>query len=169
MMLINIVMSGCGRKANEEETIANPWTNSDEKGVLEATGFDLTAPVGAMDVNYSYMAESKLAEMTYNLDGASWVYRVKASLQLEDISGMNYSWIINEEGKVSGRPANYMVYTEANENTEYIDSAEGVMVVNWYDIVTGVTYSLSASGTDLNGMDIQVYAEQIYVPLQGED
>ena len=43
-----------------------------------------------------------------------------------------------------------------------------VQLVNWYDAVTGVTYSLSASGTDLDGMDLQVYAEAVYQPLQGE-
>lgn len=148
--------------------IANPWTESDEGGVLAETGFDLQAPQNATDVKYSFMESSRLAQMTYQLDGASWVYRVQSASSLEDISGMNYEWTAAIDGSVSGRDAVYMSYVEQAENSEYIDGMNAVQVVNWYDEVTGTVYSLSASGPDLNGMDIQVYAEEVYDPLQGE-
>ena len=168
IILALLSLCGCGAEKANTATIANPWTDSDEKGVLEATGFDLVAPEGATDVIYSYMEEDKMAQVTYNLDNASWVYRVKPANSLEDISGMNYEWKYNDNGTVSGREAVYMAWSDAPENAEYIDSTQSVQVVNWYDVVPGVTYSLSASGTDLNGMDIQVFAEQLFVPLQGE-
>lgn len=57
-----------------------------------------------------------------------------------------------------------MGYSEAKEDSEYIDDLYCVHVVNWYD--AGLSYSLSACGYDLNGMDIQVYAEQIYEASQ---
>ena len=79
-----LALSGCGSSSKEatteaqteetttkaeettaEETVgmANPWTDSDKEGVLEATGFEMDAPEGATDVAYSYMQESGLAQM----------------------------------------------------------------------------------------------------------
>ena len=139
--------------------MANPWTESDEQGVAEATGFDMVAPEGATDVVYSYMSEDGLAQMCYVLDGAEWTYRIQMADELTDISGLYYTWDSELEGTVSDREAVYYGYAGDDGY---------VQLVNWYDAVTGVTYSLSASGDDLDGMDIQVFAENIYVPLQGE-
>lgn len=143
--------------------IANPWVESDMQGVAEATGFEMTAPEGATDVTYSYMQESGLAQMRYVLDETEWVYRIQTTDELTDISGMAYEWTLEEEGAVSGRSAVYYNYCAPDGGTE-----NDVQVVNWYDAVTGVTYSLSAVSADLDGMDIQAYAEKLYVPLQGE-
>ncbi len=151
--------------ASEAETaaaqLANPWTESDAAGVAEATGFEMQAPEGAEAVSYSYMAEDKLAQMSYRLDGADWVYRMQSADELTDISGMNYTWDSEEEGTVSDRKAMYYAFGG-------LEDPENVQLVNWYDAVTGVTYSLSASAKELNGMDIQAFAESIFAPLQGE-
>ena len=40
--------------------------------------------------------------------------------------------------------------------------------MNWYDAVTGVTYSLSATGKELSEAEMLAYAESLYTPLQGE-
>lgn len=109
-----------------------------------------------------------MAQVTYQKDNIDWTYRIKESSEAEDISGMNYEWNVSEEGIVAGKKALYLVYSDAKENSETIDGTYYVQVVNWYDDVAGVSYSLSASGKDLKGMDIQVYAEQIYEPLQKE-
>ena len=150
------------------DELANPWIDSDEQKTLEATGFDLVCPEGATDVAYSYMEETKLAQLAYNLDGIDWTYRVQAATEMQDISGMNYEWISVSDGTVAGKSAVYMGYSDADENADTIDGVNYVQVVNWYDDVAGVIYSLSACGENVNGMDIQVYAENIYVPLQGE-
>ncbi len=149
--------------ATEQEQLANPWTQSDEQGVLEATGFDIAAPEGASDVSYSYMAEGKMAQMTYVLDEINWTYRIQLADALSDISGMAYEWTGKEEGTVSDREAMYYAYSAPEDGTE-----NDIQVVNWYDAVTGVAYSLSASAKDLDGMDIQAYAESLYAPLQGD-
>ncbi len=169
MALSAALLTGCGSVSQQEDTIdpqeqeiANPWTDSDEQGVAEATGFDMAAPDGASEVAYSYMAEGALAQMCYELDGAHWVYRMQATDALTDISGMEFQWMSEEEGNVSWMAANYYAYVSED------GSADSVQLVNWYDAVTGVTYSLSASGEDLDGMDIQVIAENLYVSLQGE-
>ena len=155
-------------ESSEAETaigMPNQWTDSDEQGVLEATGLEIAAPEGATEVSYSYMEESKLAQVKYVLDDISWVYRMEPADELTDISGMYYEWTDEDksEGTVSGREAVYYGYLAPEDSDE-----EDVQLVNWYDAVTGVTYSLSATAKDLDGMDIQAYAEQLYVPLQGD-
>ena len=145
------------------EELANPWTESDEQGVAEATGFVMTAPEGASEVVYSYMREDGLAQMSYTLEGAQWNYRMEMADELTDISGMSYQWDSELDGEVSGLPAKYYGYAESAE-----ENARMVQVVNWYDAVPGIAYSLSAAGTDLNGMDIQVFAESLYQPAQSE-
>lgn len=151
--------------AAEEESVgmANPWTDSDKEGVAAATGFEMTPPEGAENVYYSYMASDGLADMTYDLDGAVWTYRMQFADKLTDISGLYVDWMDEEDGTVSERAAKYYAYRDEK------DEGNGdVQLVLWYDSVTGVTYSLSAGGPDLNGMDIQVYAENLFDPLQGE-
>lgn len=147
----------------EEETanMANPWTTTDREGLLAATGFDMEAPEGATDVIYSYMESDMLAQMDYMLDDMIFVYRMQFANEFTDISGMQYTWDAEEDGTVSDRQAKYYVYTGS-------ETEDGIQMVNWYDVVPGVMYSLSAMGSDLDGMDIQAYAESIFVPLQGE-
>lgn len=175
MSLSMVILAGCsfsaGQKdqnaestdAPEQTELANPWTESDEQGVAEATGFDMVAPDGAANVSYSYMADGAMAQMTYELDGAKWTYRMQMADALTDISGMAYQWTGEEKGSVAGKEAMYYAYSASDDGAE-----NDVQVVNWYDAVPGVTYSLSASAKDLEGMDIQAYAEKLYAPLQGD-
>ena len=164
------LLAGCGSKTEQDSStdgeqtqeIANPWTETDEQGVLDATGFDMVAPDGATDVSYSYMADGGMAQMTYELDGASWLYRMQLTDGLTNISGMEYGWTTEVEGGILGMAANFYAYTTEDE------SQNDVQLAVWYDALTGVSYSLSASGEDLSGMDIQAYAESIYTSLQGE-
>lgn len=182
-----LALSGCGASGKEtaaetkseeatekaeesssEEAIggmANPWTESDKEGVLEATGFEIDAPEGATDVTYSYMKEDKLAQLTYKLDEMDWTYRMQPTDKLTDISGMYYDWDEDAtlEDKVAGLQAVYYVCAAPEDSDE-----DSVQMVNWYDAVTGTSYSLSAIGKRLDGMDIQAYAESIYKPLQGD-
>ena len=164
------LLAGCGSKTEQDSStdgeqtqeIANPWTETDEQGVLDATGFDMVAPDGATDVSYSYMADGGMAQMAYELDGASWLYRMQLTDGLTNISGMEYGWTTEVEGGILGMAANFYAYTTEDE------SQNDVQLAVWYDALTGVSYSLSASGEDLSGMDIQAYAESIYTSLQGE-
>ncbi len=147
----------------EDTELANPWTESDREGVSAATGFDIAAPEGATEVSYSYMEEEGLAQMSYTLDGTAWNYRMEYEDELTDISGMEYDWTSESDGTVADRTAKYYAFCHLDDAT-----IDDVMVVNWYDTVPGVVYSLSATATDLNGLDIQVVAEDIFEPLQGE-
>lgn len=141
--------------------MANPWVDSDKEGVLEATGFDLAAPDNAVNVIYSYMPSTGMAQMNYNMENAMWVYRVQITDALEDISGIYCEWNYTGETKVDGMDA--MEYSYASEpQGDYLDDMSYMRVINWYDSVNKVTHSLSVIGTDLNGMDIAVYAENLF-------
>ncbi len=39
----------------------------------------------------------------------------------------------------------------------------------WYDRVPGLMYSLSVYTTELDGLDLTAVAEQVYIPVQGND
>lgn len=148
----------------ENTQLANPWTDSDRQGVLEATGFDMAAPEGASDVSYSYMAEDGLAQMTYILDGNDWTYRILSAAELTDISGLSVEWSYQGDATVAGLEGKDYAYGDINA-----DNSDHYQMIQWYDAAAGVTYSLSVySLHDLGGMDIQVFAESIYQPLQGE-
>lgn len=175
MMIGMMGMTGCSSSAgqgiqndkssgNSERTeLANPWTESDKQGVEEATGFEMTAPDGATEVAYSYMSEDGLAQMSYVMDGMKWNYRMQATDALTDISGMEYQWLEWTECSVAGLDATYCGYNAASN-----DATESVQILNWYDAVTGVTYSLSATGKELSDTEMLTYAESLYAPLQGE-
>ena len=169
-VLLAVSVCGCGAKSDAntsaKETegnteIANPWTDSDRGGVLDATGFDLSVPEGAENVAYSYMQEESLAQVSYVLDGNEWTYRVRPTEHLEDLSGMCYEWDIEEDGTVGDMEAKIYAYSEADEDSEFIDDVFSVHVVNWYDDVEKATHSLSVSGKNLDGLDIQAVAEKM--------
>ncbi len=143
----------------EDTQLANPWTVSDRDSVSAATGFTIAAPEGAADVSYSYMQSEGMAQVSYTLDSIIWNYRMQFADELTDISGMEYDWTGETDGTVSGLTAKYY---------SFIGSDEDVQVVNWYDSVSGIIYSLSATSEDLDGMDIQTYAENLYAPQSGD-
>lgn len=141
--------------------MANPWVDSDKAGVLEATGFDLVAPEDAVNVAYSYMPSTGMAQLNYVWGNAMWVYRMQPSDELQDISGIYCEWNYTEETTVAGMDAVEYGYASGQDG-DYIDSMEFTRVVNWYDAQNKVTYSLSVIGTDLDGLDTIVYAENLY-------
>ncbi len=99
-------------------------------------------------------------QMNFTMENAMWVYRVQTTEALEDISGIYCEWDYTGETKVAGMDA--MEYSYASETeSDYIDDMECTRVINWYDKQNKLTYSLSVMGTDLNGMDTAVYAENL--------
>lgn len=140
--------------------MSNPWVESDQAGVLENVGFTMTPPSGATNVTYQYLTTTGMGQMQYEYDGINWVYRIQPTNDFEDISGMYCEWDAETDGKVGAWDAKYMSSVSEEEGD--------VQVVNWYEIVTGVSYSLIAQSPDLDGIDIQVFAEEIYEPLQGD-
>ena len=160
--LILTSLVSCGKKEDTTSTtIANPWVDSDRAGVLEATGFDLPTQEGATDVAYCYTTEGNLAQVRYTIGQNEWTYRVETTEALEDISGMYYEWVTNEKETLKGHDAQLLAYSDATEDTEFIDDVFAVHVVNWYDESEGATHSLSVAGKDVDGLDIEVIVENM--------
>lgn len=148
--------------AVEEDSVANPWHESDKEGVLEATGIELITPDDAEYATYSYLDTENLAQVSYVRGTQNWVYRAVASDVYDDISGLYYDWASEESVEVSGRHADLCSYSDDNET---------IWVINWYDEVPGIMYSLSVtagSAEDLDGLDMQGMAEALFIPMQDD-
>lgn len=150
------------KESESAEEIANPWVDSDKEGVITATNVELDVPEDAENVEYSYLTTENLGQVTFSRGNENWIYRAMMSDTFEDISGMYYTWDNEEEVEVSGRQA--VLY-------DYNSDQEVVWMINWYDAVPGIMYSLSVTATDsedLDGLDMQGMAESLFVPMQDE-
>ncbi len=176
-----VAATGCGKSENAKETtkveetteqksetteenaeITNPWVESDKEGVTAATNIELNVPEDAEDVVYAYLIGENLAQVTFSRGNQNWIYRAVMSDSFDDISGMYYDWANEENVTVSGREAVLF---------DYSSDQETVWMIDWYDAVPGVMYSLSVTVTnaeDLDGLDMQGMAESLYVPMQDE-
>lgn len=151
-------------EAEEPEAgLANPWTESDREGVLTATGFDLNVPDEAENVVYSYMEADKMAQVSYVMNNHDWTYRVQQTDGLQDISGMYYEWVAEEDTNVADCEAEIKAYVENNGDPDNLDDMFSVQVLNWYDATEGATHSVSISGRAVDGLDLSVYAEDMWM------
>jgi hypothetical protein len=162
-LVMILSLCACGKK--EEKTpdgeaiggnIVNPVSEETRKSILETVGVDLEAPKGAKDVSYqSITADNIIAQMKFTQDGKAYNYRVMSATDYSDISGMYYDWKEVEPTNVGG------IIAEAS----YIPGEQGI--INWYDVVPGLLYSLSVdSGASLEVL--KNMAEKLYAPTQGE-
>lgn len=143
--------------------IENPWVETDKEGVSKATGLNIDAPEDATDVQYSYLETGDMAQVTFSYNSHDdWTFRMEKTDALEDISGLYYEWAFQDSVKVGGKEAMEYAYVEGADDSGMIDDLFGVQLINWYDDTTGITYSLSVLGKDLNGMDLQVIAENLF-------
>lgn len=150
-------------------SVENPWVETDKAGVLEATGLDIYAPEEATNVQYSYLTTSDMAQVTFSYAGHDdWTFRMQKSDMFLDISGLYYEWAYQGSTKVAGKEALEYAYVEGADDSGMIDDMFGVQSINWYDDSTGISYSLSVQGNDLNGMDLQVIAENLFALDSGK-
>ncbi len=168
--MLLLTFAACESKEKEESSVgrANPWTEADREGVKSATGYDLSVPDEATNIVYSYMEDGNLAQVTYTINNNEWTYRVQATDELTDISGMYYEWVLEDEDTIGGHKAQLKAYVENNGDSEYLDDMFGVQVVNWYDETEGATHSVSVSGPALDGIDMAVYVENTWMKHEYE-
>ena len=164
-LVMLLSLCACGKKQDTEpveegeisqSSIVNPVCEATRKAVLEIVGVDMEAPKGAKDVSYQTItANSTIGQMKFTLDGRSYNYRVMPATEYSDISGMYYEWTETEPANVGG------VIAEVS----YIPNEQGI--INWYDVVPGLLYSLSVdSGAGLDML--KDMANSLYSPAQGE-
>lgn len=183
LLISAIVMCGCGKsevqtvveekvdtdaqiddlddEIDEEPVVnmGNPWVDCDKEEILSTLGFDMAAPEGAKNISYQMNEGEGLAQMlfTYGEVENEYTYRMKSAAEFEDISGLYYEWVVEDEIKVGWCEG---VCKRAITDSEMVDSCL------WYDAAPGIMYSLSTSAEDLDGFDIMATVEQLYVPTQ---
>ena len=109
-----------------------------------------------------------LVQMSFELSGTGFNAREQlvGKDEISDISGMYYEWQLVDKVKL----VNWGEGNMEGEVYAFNGDDEDAQIILWFDIETGAAYSLSASGPDLDGLDIQAVAEQMYDPSkeQGE-
>lgn len=148
--------------ASTETGLANPWHEITEEEADAMLSDLFTAPEGAEDVIWSVMESedtSPLIELQFTLDGLEFTARSQMTGdEKEDISGMNYEWIAEDEVTLSNWAGGAMI----GETYRYIGDDGYVDLCTWYNVETGQSYSLSVTAEDLDGFDILAIAEAIY-------
>ena len=117
-LTVTASLAACGAKEPTVETPApdpteapmaqmhNPIHYGTAEQVAADTGFLLTAPEGASDVQYSSIeGDPATAQMSFALNGSSCVYRVVADDTKEDISGLYYAWSNEAQTEIGGYAA----------------------------------------------------------------
>ncbi|MBQ6047958.1 MAG: hypothetical protein IJL40_01300 [Oscillospiraceae bacterium] len=160
LSLFAVFCSACGQAPQAEDNtgLPNPLKETDAEGIMQTLGLEFGVPEGAGEVSY-YIINDETAEMRFTVDTARFTARIKPSAEFEDISGMYYDWTATiDTWKVQHCDARNMSYISETE--------DDAMVTLWYDAAPGLMYSLSAVDNDLNGLDLQVLANQIFIPVQ---
>ena len=139
--------------------MANPWVESTAEEIMDKLGLSLKVPEGAEDVTYRMAEDLKMEEMTFKLDDLEFTARVKSTAEFEDISGLYYTWDLEDPCEVGGWCEGFDRRTKDGELT--IDN------VTWCDMVPGLSYSISTSAADLDGFDILGIANMVFEPAQG--
>lgn len=139
--------------------LANPWMETDPEGLMKTLGLQFEVPEEAEEVIYRMNESEQIAEMQFVLNDIPFNARIKpAGLEMEDISGMNYEWDYEKESNDRWFQEKIMRGRDGKDTVE---------VFLWFDIVPGLTYSLSCKAPDLDGFDITAVAEMVYHRVQG--
>ncbi len=145
--------------------MANPWLDLTAEELLAAAGLSFGVPGGAKDVLYRFLPEENLAEMRFVIDDDEFCARIRPAAleygELMNIAGMYFAWE-NEEAITVGHC--YGTVAQAQTGSE-----DRVALCLWYDLVPGLMYSLSVSTTEPDGLDLVAVAEQVYIPVQGDN
>ena len=136
----------------------NPLHESSVEDQIENVGIALEAPKFANSASWFRIdTEPAMSELRFTADGIEYCYRAQAVNEFTDISGLYVTWNAIDDKDVK------VLY----EDARLCLSSEGAGILQWYAVVPGVMYSLSASegATEDNLQDV---ANRIYKPLQGE-
>lgn len=139
--------------------LPNPVHETDEAGLLGATGLTLPTPEGAENVRRSYIdmaGEAPIAQLDFTLDGKAATLRAQANgaVRPADISGLYYDWTENGTAQVGSRDAEL-----------HTNGAAGYIA--WADAAPGILYNLSMTeGADAE--TLTALANAAFFPLQGD-
>ena len=168
LIMMSVVLVFCCAFDKNEKTgktelvgISNPWVETDEKGLMQTLGLEFNIPEEAEDVMFRMNESEQLAEMQFVLYKMPFTARIKPSgLEMEDISGLNYKWEFEKESNDHWFRDKIMKARDGKNTVE---------AFLWFDIVPGLTYSISTEAPDLDGFDIIAVAQMVWHQAQGDD
>ena len=154
--------------------MANPWRDITEEEAKAACIRLFKAPDEATNVRWSIMEEGAdketgfpgpLVQLDFDIvdtySTLSFTARAKQTTdENEDISGMYYDWTVTDDATL----ANWGGGNMKGKCYRYLGDTETVDLITWFDVEIGIAYSLTTSAEDLDGFDIQAYAEAMYNP-----
>ena len=155
LALLVLVFGGALAEAGR----VNPWAPTTAQGLMDALGLQLGLPDGATNATWQMLKTEQMGQVTFTWQGEDYTARVAPADAFEDISGMYYEWESGNECEV-GRCKGIVRRARDGGNT--------VDVCLWYDDLTGLMYSVSVIGADLDGFDITAAADKLYIPMQTE-
>ncbi len=145
--------------------MANPWEDLTAEQLAETAGVCFGVPEGAENLVYRYLPAEELAEMQFTLGPDEYCARIRpADLrdgELMNIADMYFAWE-NEEDITVGSCRGTIGQAQTG-------STDWVELCLWYDLAPGLMYALSVYTTDPDGLDLTAVAEQVYLPMQGND
>jgi len=184
--MLTVMLCGCTKKnetvidtqTSEEKdaddggmNAINPWHECSQKEAKDIVPRLFKAPEGATNISWSTMDAKDdaqpMVQMSFDLSGTSFNAREQlvSKEEITDISGMYYDWQAVDKVKL----ANWGEGNMTGEVHAFNGDDEDAQLILWFDIEIGAAYSLSATGPDLDGLDIQAVAEQMYDPSSEED
>ncbi len=170
VLLLAALCAGCAEKepadisvdASDDDPIGgnttNPLTETTMDGIMNTIGFYFGVPANAKDLQY-FLIRDEIGEMRFTCNGAKMTARIASAVEFTDISGIytNFDPALEEDVEIGGI-AGKLQQGKLDDKT--------VELCQWYDVVPGVMYSLSAEGADLDGFDITAVADEVYLPMQ---
>ena len=144
-------------EATEQVGIANPWREVSKDELMKITGLSFALPEGAENVLYLVMNNGELSEMQFDCQNVHYNARIAEADAFTDISGMYYTW--------DGVSA-FSLGDAFGACWKARDEEGHVYLSLWYDMASGLMYSLTAEAQ--GEVDMPAMAQAVYVPMQAE-
>lgn len=159
MMLMAALMLATAACAEGFVGMANPWIDTTREDLEARTGMHLRVPEGATEVLWRVLTTADLAELRFTLDGVSYTARAVQAEHYRDISGMYYSWIMEEECRIAGLEGLMQITWLPGEK---------VVLCQWYDEAAEVMFSLASRGDNHQHEVVLAVAETVSAPQRAQ-
>ena len=171
--LVMATVCGCSAAKSEENVnvgAINPWVDVNADQATQGMTNPFKAPEGAQDEHWQTFVsndpseqEVKFVQLLFTMDGTQFCAReYEGTAEDKDIAGMYFNWAAVEDDRLSNWGNDGITcksYSYVRDENDPNDS--DAMLVEWYDPENSIKYSLSATGEDLNGLDIVALADMM--------
>ena len=144
--------------AEEAANMPNPMHEVTREEMTDVLGIDLEAPAGAKDAVYYIIddgANSKIAQLSFVMDGKEYTYRAQATDSTEGYDNTGNYFTPEGEAQV-----------QVDYNTATLLMGKDTASMYWIDVAPGINYSLSCNG-QVSQDDMTATAAALFKPVQG--